>query len=88
MAQHPNSVRFDEVRRVLEDYGWELNRIAGSHHTFVRRADAFTVPLRRPVVLPVYVRQVLRLTEADAAADAQAAEKSEIDTPNDADQEE
>jgi len=63
MAQHPNAVRFDEARRVLEAFGWTLNHVRGSHHVFARGGGRLTVPLRRPCLLPVYVRQILRATE-------------------------
>jgi predicted RNA binding protein YcfA (HicA-like mRNA interferase family) len=67
-----NAVRFEELRRLLEAYGWELARIRGSHHVFVRDGAQLTVPHHRPHVLPVYVRQVLALIqepEADQESD-------------------
>ena len=69
LAQRPNSVRFDELRRLLEAYGWTLRTVRGSHHTFVRGSERLTVPHRRPHVLPVYVRQALRLTEQQGRDD-------------------
>jgi predicted RNA binding protein YcfA (HicA-like mRNA interferase family) len=70
MAQHPRSVTFSEARGILEAYGWTLTRIAGSHHRFSRGGSHLTIPLRRPCILPVYVRQILALTAADAERDA------------------
>lgn len=61
VAQHPRSVSFDELRHLLEAYGWELDRVRGSHHIFKRGSQTLTVPHRRPHVLPVYVREVLAL---------------------------
>ena len=60
LAMRPNAVRFSDLRRLLESYGWVLDRIHGSHHTFVRGGETFVVPLRRPHVLPVYVREALK----------------------------
>jgi predicted RNA binding protein YcfA (HicA-like mRNA interferase family) len=62
-------VRFEELRRLLELSGWELQRIRGSHHTFKRGSAVVTVPLRRPHVLPVYVRQVLDATRPEEGED-------------------
>lgn len=62
MAEHPRTVTFVEARRVLEAYGWTLDRIHGSHHRFSRAGAHLTVPLRRPCILPVYVRQILAAT--------------------------
>jgi predicted RNA binding protein YcfA (HicA-like mRNA interferase family) len=71
IAQHPKGVRFEELRRLLEAYGWtpERPRSGSSHHTFRRPGELpITVPFRRPTVLPVYVRAVLaRLAAQDAA---------------------
>src|SRR5947209_1797829 len=55
--------RFDEVRRLLEAYGFELTRVRGSHHIFEAGGVTVIAPLRRPHVLPVYVKRVLQLTE-------------------------
>lgn len=63
VAQHPKSVSFAELRRLLEAYGWELDRVRGSHHIFARGAQTLALPHRRPHVLPAYVRTVLALTE-------------------------
>jgi predicted RNA binding protein YcfA (HicA-like mRNA interferase family) len=62
LARRPSSVRFSEIQQLLEACNWRLDRIRGSHHIFVRNGEAFTVPYRRPYILPVYVREVLRRT--------------------------
>jgi HicA toxin of bacterial toxin-antitoxin, len=53
IAQHPNAVRFEDLRRLLEAYGFERARIRGSHHIFVRGAEIQVVPFRRPHVRPI-----------------------------------
>ena len=68
IAQHPNAVRFDDLRRLLEAYGWTLDRVRGSHYIFARGAETLSVPYRRPHVMPVYVKKVLELTEEDDVA--------------------
>lgn len=65
MAQHPNAVTFREARQLLEAYGWTVDRVKGRHHIFVRRSQTQSVPHRRPTILAVYVRQILRLTEGE-----------------------
>ena len=62
LAQRPNAVRFEDLAGLLEAYGWELARVRGSHHVFRRGGERLTVPHRRPTVLPVYVRMVLKAT--------------------------
>jgi len=69
MAQHPNSVSFDEARRVLEAYGWPLARVTGSHHIFEIGGAILSIPRRRPHIKPVYVKQILQLTEGQDDGD-------------------
>jgi predicted RNA binding protein YcfA (HicA-like mRNA interferase family) len=80
MAQHARAVSFAEAERVLGAYGWTVTRIAGSHHRFSRGGSHLTIPLRRPHILPVYVRQILAMTAADDEADEQKGETD--DTPD------
>ena len=65
IAQHPTSVRLEELTKLLEAYDWMLVRIASSHYIFHRAGQRLSIPRRKPHVLPVYVRQVLALTEDD-----------------------
>lgn len=65
VAQHPNAVRFEDLRHLLEAYGWTLDRVRGSHYIFTRDGETLTVPHRRPHVLAVYVKKVLSLTEGE-----------------------
>jgi predicted RNA binding protein YcfA (HicA-like mRNA interferase family) len=71
LEQRPNAVRFEAPAELLEAYGWALARVRGSHHIFQRGGERLTAPHRRPTVLPVYVRMVLRATaeEDDDGAD-------------------
>lgn len=42
----PPDARFDDVRRVLEAFGWEMKRQRGSHVTFKKPGErAIVVPL-------------------------------------------
>ncbi len=68
IGRRPNAVRFEEVRQLLEAYGWTLDRIRGSHYVFARGSETLVVPHRRPHVLPVYVRRVLAVTQEEADA--------------------
>ncbi len=65
LAQRPNSVRYAELQRLLELSGWSLHHIRGSHYVFKKGSERLVVPYRRPHILPVYVREVLRRTRED-----------------------
>ena len=58
--------RFKEIQRVLETAGFELYRVAGSHHVFIRRRDRRRLIIVRhgKDVKPFYVRQALKAIEA------------------------
>jgi predicted RNA binding protein YcfA (HicA-like mRNA interferase family) len=71
IARRPKAVRFSELQQVLEAYGWVLERVRGSHHLFVKDGGRLVIPLRRPHVLPAYVREVIEATveEEDESPD-------------------
>lgn len=67
IRQNPNNVSLDNLRRVLEDYGFEYRQTVGSHYTFTfvlaGETKLFVVPFRRPVK-PVYVKRAIKLIDA------------------------
>jgi predicted RNA binding protein YcfA (HicA-like mRNA interferase family) len=50
---------------VLEDLGFRLKHVTGSHHIFghVALADRFSLPFQKPHVNSVYVKQFLELVK-------------------------
>lgn len=66
IRQNPNSVSLDDLRRVLEDFGFEHRNTSGSHFTFSytigSETKLFTVPFNRPIK-PIYVKQALKLID-------------------------
>ena len=58
----PSEVRFPVVRKMLEEAGWSLDRIGGSHHTFVKAGQrSLPIPVHGGKVDPIYVRQVEKI---------------------------
>lgn len=61
-----SEVRFAEVRRLVEQHGWVLARIKGSHHTFERPdGTIYTIPVHNNRVKPFYVREIKKELEGD-----------------------
>jgi predicted RNA binding protein YcfA (HicA-like mRNA interferase family) len=57
-----NEVRFAEVRKLLENAGWTLKRIAGSHHVFTKPGcRPYPVPVHRGKVAGVYVKEIKKI---------------------------
>ena len=66
MRQNPRNVSFETLRKVLEDYGFVLQRSSGSHWSFSVqigvRLRLLVVPYRKPVK-PVYIREAIKLID-------------------------
>ncbi len=62
LRQNPKNVSLDDLRQVLEDYGFWLDRIVGSHHVFRAEIDQrvwkLTIPFNKPIKI-IYVKQAL-----------------------------
>ena len=67
-------IRFDELRKVLESYGYEMNSPKGgsSHYTF-RKCGCMpvTIPKHEPIK-KVYVEMVRQIVESEAKNDENA----------------
>ena len=64
-------LRFDELRKVLESCGYEMNapRSGSSHYTF--RCAPITIPKHEPIK-KVYVEMVRQIVESEAENDEDA----------------
>lgn len=71
ITQLSKDVRFDELRRILESYGYKMNSPRGgsSHFTFRKPGkDPITIPKHEPIKT-VYVRMVREIIESEASDD-------------------
>jgi predicted RNA binding protein YcfA (HicA-like mRNA interferase family) len=61
----PPEADFEDVRRVLEDHGWVLDRERGSHSTFVKEGEyPFVVPKSGGrKVKRMYLRKMIELLD-------------------------
>ena len=62
-------LRFDELRRVLESYGYTMNapRSGSSHYTFRKPGcNPITIPKHEPIK-KVYVEMVKQIVESEGA---------------------
>lgn len=62
---HVQNVRFTDVRRLVEALGFELDRVAGSHHIFRHQALPELLNLQdvRGEAKPYQLRQLLAMIE-------------------------
>ena len=67
-------LRFDELRKVLESYGYHMNTPKGgsSHYTFRKHGcQPITIPKHEPIK-KVYVEMVKEIVESEAMGDENA----------------
>jgi predicted RNA binding protein YcfA (HicA-like mRNA interferase family) len=67
-------LRFDELRKVLESYGYEMvaPRSGSSHYTFRKQhCQPITIPKHEPIK-KVYVERVKQVVESEANNDENA----------------
>lgn len=66
ITKNPKNVRFEDLRRLLEDYDFELKRTKGSHHSFVgyigSEKTTIVIPFHRPLK-EIYVKRVLSILD-------------------------
>ncbi len=62
---HLNNVAFNDMRKLIEAFGFELKRVNGSHHIFAHPAIAELVNFQEVggEAKPYQIRQFLRLVE-------------------------
>jgi len=64
LKQSPNNATFAQIKKLLEQEGFTLERITGSHHVFRKEATIFVVPVHKNKVKTVYVRRVVEIIES------------------------
>jgi predicted RNA binding protein YcfA (HicA-like mRNA interferase family) len=63
LKNNPNTATFSELRKLLEQEGFALDRITGSHHIFTKDDVTFVVPVHNNKVKTIYVKRVIELIE-------------------------
>jgi predicted RNA binding protein YcfA (HicA-like mRNA interferase family) len=64
IRNHPKSVSFDDLQALLRMYGYELDRVAGSHHIYARPGrPSINVKRHGAQVHSAAVRDVLEMIE-------------------------
>jgi len=63
LKNNPNDATFSDIRKLLEQEGFVLDRITGSHHVFTKDEITFVVPVHNNKVKTIYVKRVIELVE-------------------------
>ena len=50
LENNPNNASFDDLKRILEYFGWELRSVRGSHHKFYKQGSKpIIIPFHKPI---------------------------------------
>lgn len=67
IRQNPHNVSLEDLRTILEDFGFIYRQTVGSHYTFsytiAGQTKLFVVPFKRPIKT-VYVKRAIKLIDA------------------------
>jgi predicted RNA binding protein YcfA (HicA-like mRNA interferase family) len=63
LKNNPSSATFSDLRKLLEQEGFALDRVTGSHHIFTKNEITFVVPVHSNKVKSIYVKRVIELIE-------------------------
>lgn len=63
IRNNPRGVRFEELAKLLEWYGFELKRVRGSHHAYTRGHHNLIVPRRKPHLHSYIVKDALEILD-------------------------
>jgi predicted RNA binding protein YcfA (HicA-like mRNA interferase family) len=70
IRQNPKDVSFEALRQVLEDHGFRVKQVTGSHYTFARQigneALRLTIPYHRPVKQAYVMKAIAAIDKAIA----------------------
>ncbi|QKG29177.1 MULTISPECIES: type II toxin-antitoxin system HicA family toxin [unclassified Campylobacter] len=58
LANNPKNASFEDLQRILINFGWELEHARGSHHKFKKDKDSIIIPRHKPIK-EVYTLAVL-----------------------------
>ncbi len=62
-TQQPKESTFSEIRNLLQQEGFVLDRITGSHHIFIKDDITFVIPVHNNKVKTIYFKRVIELIE-------------------------
>ena len=63
LKNNPTDATFADIRKLLEQEGFVLDRVTGSHHIFVRNEIILPIPVHNNKVKTVYTKRVIEIIE-------------------------
>ncbi|HJP94581.1 MAG TPA: type II toxin-antitoxin system HicA family toxin [Pyrinomonadaceae bacterium] len=63
LRNNPKGATFDDIRTLLLQEGFQLDRVAGSHHIFKKASVTFVIPVHANRVKSLYLKRVIALID-------------------------
>jgi predicted RNA binding protein YcfA (HicA-like mRNA interferase family) len=63
IKNNPKNVKFSDLKQLLLDENFILDRISGSHHIFRYKDIVFVIPMHKNQVKSVYIKRVIDIIE-------------------------
>lgn len=61
-SQQPKDTSLDKTKIVLEDFGYELSKIKGSHHVFKKPYEStIVIPVHNNKVKKIYIKKLIKI---------------------------
>ena len=66
IKNNPTNVRFEDLKKILEELGYRAINRGGSHYVFTKdNCSSLTIPCKKPVKV-IYVKQVIQIIQEEA----------------------
>lgn len=63
LKQNPKNVHYEELEKILLRFGFTKRQKGSSHVVFTKGKNVLTVPIKRPFLKTIYVKQALEVIE-------------------------
>lgn len=64
IANNPKNVKFEDLKKLLQWYGFLHVSTHGSHHKFKKEGKSIVLPYKKPVK-EIYIKQILELLKGE-----------------------
>jgi predicted RNA binding protein YcfA (HicA-like mRNA interferase family) len=65
IKNNPTNVKFEDLKKVLENIGYKVVNRGGSHYVFTKKDGvSLCIPYKKPVKV-IYVKQVIKIIEEE-----------------------
>lgn len=65
LLRKPNDMRFDEVRTILKNHGFENVRTKGSHFLFTDNRSVISIPVHNNTVKKIYLEKIIKILKME-----------------------